>query len=139
MLALPRIASQDAYSRLDPVTQLNAVTQLPAAEPNTAPMPFMDPAFAVAVCNGTVALTAALMAHGIGPGDEVIVPAFSFFATAESVANVGARPVFGDVNESTFNLDPGLIEAKITPRTKALMPVHLFGRPSDMDAVMDVA
>jgi len=88
---------------------------------------------AVATSNGTTALTAALMAHEIGPGDEVIVPAFSFFASASSVMSVGARPVFADIEPDTYNLSVPAAEAAITPRTRAFMPVHLFGHPADMD------
>jgi dTDP-4-amino-4,6-dideoxygalactose transaminase len=87
----------------------------------------------VAVNNGTTALIAALMAHGIGPGDEVIVPAFTFFATAASVLSVGARPVFADIEPETFCLSPASAEAAITERTRAIMPVHLYGHLADMD------
>lgn len=89
--------------------------------------------------SGTDALVIALRALGIGPGDEVITSPFSFFATAESISLVGATPVFCDVEEESFNLDPALLEEKITSRTKALMPVHLFGRPAAMTAIMDIA
>ena len=95
--------------------------------------------FGVAVCNGTVALTAALMAHGIGPGDEVLVPAFSFFATASSMLSVGARPVFVDIDEQSFNLDVDDARSKIGPRTRAIMPVHLYGLPADMEAIATLA
>ncbi|HEX7039023.1 MAG TPA: DegT/DnrJ/EryC1/StrS family aminotransferase [Trueperaceae bacterium] len=94
---------------------------------------------AVAVNSGTDALAIALRALGVGPGDEVVTTPFSFFATAEAIANVGAAPVFVDVDERTYNIDPALIEPAVTSRTKAVLPVHLFGRPVDMDAVMDVA
>lgn len=87
----------------------------------------------IAANNGTTALMAAMMAHNIGPGDEVIIPSFSFFATASCVLSVGARPVFADIDPETFCLSPDAAEAAITPRTKAIMPVHLYGRPADMD------
>ena len=91
-------------------------------------------------CNsGTDALFIALRALGIGPGDEVITSPFTFFATAEAISHVGATPVFVDIEEASMNLDPALVAAAITPRTKAIIPVHLFGRPCDMDALMALA
>jgi dTDP-4-amino-4,6-dideoxygalactose transaminase len=87
----------------------------------------------VGVANGTDALVLVLDALGIGPGDEVICPAFTFFATAESIARRGATPVFADVDPATLNLDPEDVAARITPRTKAIIPVHLFGRPAPLD------
>jgi dTDP-4-amino-4,6-dideoxygalactose transaminase len=86
----------------------------------------------VATSNGTTALMAAMMAHGIGLGDEVIIPSFSFFATASCILSVGARAVFADINPDTFNLSPEAAEAAITPKTKAIMPVHLYGQPAEM-------
>ncbi|WP_321430925.1 DegT/DnrJ/EryC1/StrS family aminotransferase [uncultured Methanolobus sp.] len=95
--------------------------------------------YAVAVNSGTAALHAALLAHGIGKGDEVITSSFSFIATANSVLFTGARPVFADIRPDSFNLDPHLIEEKITPATKAIMPVHLYGHPADMGAMAEIA
>ncbi|MDK2920260.1 MAG: hypothetical protein PWQ37_2993 [Candidatus Petromonas sp.] len=94
---------------------------------------------AISVGNGTDALVIALKALGIGQGDEVITSPFTFFATAESISAVGATPVFVDVKLDTFNIDPSKIEEKITSRTKAIMPVHIFGQPADMDEIMNIA
>jgi dTDP-4-amino-4,6-dideoxygalactose transaminase len=86
----------------------------------------------IGVANGTDALVLVLDALGIGPGDEVICPAFTFYATAESIARRGATPVFADIDAATMNLDPAAVAERITPRTKAIMPVHLFGRPAPL-------
>ena len=94
---------------------------------------------AIATSNGTTALHVALLAHGIGPGDEVVTTPFTFIASANSILYVGAKPVFVDIDPVTFNIDPGKIEAAITPRTRAIMPVHLFGNPAEMDGIMDIA
>jgi dTDP-4-amino-4,6-dideoxygalactose transaminase len=87
----------------------------------------------VGVANGTDALVLVMDGMGIGPGDEVICPAFTFYATAEAIARRGATPVFADVDPVTLNLDPADVEHRITPATKAIMPVHLFGRPAALD------
>lgn len=94
---------------------------------------------AVSVANGTEGLVLALKALGIGQGDEVITTPFTFFATAESIAQVGAVPVFVDVKIDSFNMDPAKIEEKITDRTKAILPVHIFGTCADMDSICAVA
>lgn len=96
-------------------------------------------AHCVAVSNGTAALSLALAALGIGPGDEVIVPALSFIATGLAPVHQMAIPVFADVDPVTFNLDPADVERKITPRTRAIIPVHLHGAPADMDALRAIA
>lgn len=93
----------------------------------------------VAVANGTDAIEIALAALGIGQGDEVIVPTNTFYATAEAVANVSAEVVFVDCEPNFYNIDTTKIEEKITPRTKAIIPVHLYGQPAEMDAVMQIA
>lgn len=96
-------------------------------------------AHAVSCANGTDALHLALLAAGIGPGDQVITTAFTFIATAEAIRYVGAEPVFVDIDARTFNIDPALIEAAITPKTRAILPVHLFGQPADMAAIQAIA
>ncbi len=87
----------------------------------------------IGVANGTDAIVLVLDALGIGPGDEVICPAFTFYATAESIARRGATPVFAEIDPRTYNLDPEDVAARITPRTRAIMPVHLFGRPAPLE------
>lgn len=100
---------------------------------------YCDVKHAIGVSSGTDALLCALMAMGIGPGDEVIVPTFTFFASAGCVARTGAKVVFCDIDPATFNLDPADVANRITDRTKAIMPVHLFGQVADMDAINRIA
>jgi UDP-2-acetamido-2-deoxy-ribo-hexuluronate aminotransferase len=100
---------------------------------------FVGAKYCITVANGTDALQIAQMALGIGPGDEVITPGFTYIATAETVALLGAKPVYVDIDPRTYNLDPKLLEAAITPRTRAIIPVSLYGQCADFDAINAIA
>jgi dTDP-4-amino-4,6-dideoxygalactose transaminase len=100
---------------------------------------FLGAGEAVGVANGTDALVLVLDALGVGPGDEVVCPSFTFYATAESIARRGATPVFADIDSVTLNLDPADVAGRMTERTNAILPVHLFGRPADLAALPDTA
>lgn len=100
---------------------------------------FVGAKYCITCANGTDALQIAQMAFGIGPGDEVITPGFTYIATAETVALLGAKPVYVDIDPRTYNLDPRLLEAAITPRTKAIIPVSLYGQCADFDTINTIA
>jgi perosamine synthetase len=100
---------------------------------------FVGVTHAVATSSGTTALHLALLGYGVGDGDEVITVPFTFIASATSILHTGARPVLVDVRASDFTIDPNQVEAAITPRTRAIMPVSLYGQPADMEAIADLA
>lgn len=119
------------------VSDRNQVTAVDELENRWAE--YVGAAHSIGVCNGTVALQLALAALGVGPGDEVVVPALSFVATAMAVANQGARPVFADIDPHTFNITAEAVENVLTTRTTAVMPVHLHGLPAPMDEILDLS
>lgn len=100
---------------------------------------YLGAKYGVATCNGTVSLHLALLVLGIGPGDEVIVPTFTYIASVNAIVYTGAKPVFVDSNPDYWNIEPTKIEGKITPKTKAIMAVHLYGHPCDMDPILKIA
>lgn len=138
-IARPFVGDEEKHAVIDVLNsgQLSQGTQVAALEEAFAH--YHGATHAIAVNNGTSALIAALMAHKIGAGDEVIIPAFSFFATASAVSFTGAKPVFADIDPDTFCLSPTAVEAAITEHTAAIMPVHLYGHPADMPALQAIA
>lgn len=145
---IPLVDLKIQYQRLKP--EIDAAMQQAAADaayilgPNVKALEkeiaaYCSCEFGVGVANGTDALHLALRALRIGPGDEVITTPFTFIATTEAIGIVGAKPVFVDIDPATFNIDPAGIEEAITRRTKAIMPVHLYGRPCEMDRIQQIA
>ncbi len=138
-IAKPLIGQEEIRGVID-VLQSGTIAEGPKVKQfEEAFASYIGTKHAVAVNSGTAALHVALVARDIGPGDEVIVPPFTFIATANAVLFAGAKPVFADVEPGTFNIDPAEIEKKITRRTRAIIPVDLYGRPARMDRIMDIA
>jgi len=138
-IAKPIIGDEEKKAVLD-VLSSGIIAQGPRVkEFEQAFSEFIGTEFSIAVNSGTAALHIALLAHGIGPGDEVITTPFTFIATSNPILFTGAKPVFADIDEETFNINPDKIQEKITNKTKALLPVHLYGHPADMKAIQEVA
>ncbi len=124
---------------LDVLDSTQFVLGKPVSEFECSCAGYLNAKFTAACANGTDALQIAMMALGIKPGDEVITTPFTFVATAETIAIIGATPVYVDIDERTYNIDPSKIEAAITPKTKAIIPVHLYGQAADIDAILEIA
>lgn len=138
-IAAPQIGKEEIKAVTD-VMKSGMLAQGPkVAEFEEKFAKFIGVKYAVATSSGTTALEVALRAHQIGPGDEVITTPFTFIASANSILYVGAKPVFVDIDEATFEIDPDLIEKAITKKTKAIMPVHLYGNACDMTKIMAIA
>jgi len=130
----------EIMSAMNEVIDVNAFAGGPfVAKFEEAYAQYCDTKFCVGVGNGTDSLWFSLLALGIGPGDEVITPPMTFMATAEAITYAGAKPVFVDIDSKTYTIDAKTIEAAITPRTKAILPVHLFGQSADMDPILALA
>lgn len=130
----------EILAALDRVCQEAAFVQGPEVEAFEREFAdFCDSKHCVALSNGTAALHLGLLALGVQPGDEVITTPNTFIATAEAISYCGARPVFVDIDPATANIDPGQIEHAVTPRTRAILPVHLYGRPADMNPIREIA
>ena len=138
-LSRPDISETDIQAVVDVLRTpfLSLGPKLPAFE--SAFAEYVGARHATAISSGTAALHLAVKALGIGRGDEVITTPFSFVASANCMLFEDAVPVFVDIEETTFNLDVTAIERRITPRTKAILPVHVFGRPANLDAILDIA
>lgn len=138
-IAAPQIGEEEKQAVLE-VLDSGMIAQGPRVKAFEEAFAMLcDTRYAIATSSGTTALHLALLAHGIGPDDEVITSPFTFIASANSILFAGARPVFVDIDLETFNMEPSLVEAAVTERTKAIMPVHLFGLPCAMTPIMALA
>ena len=131
---------QDVKKNIDQVIQSGQFVLGPIVEELEQKIAnYCDTKYAVGVSSGTDALLISLMAAGIREGDEVITTPFTFFATAGSISRLGAHPVFVDIKQDTFNIDPSQIEKSITGKTRAIIPVHLYGQSADMNPILEIA
>jgi dTDP-4-amino-4,6-dideoxygalactose transaminase len=135
-----RTIKADVMAAIEAVCEEQAFILGPrVAELEQAVAAYVGTSHAVGCASGSDALVLALMAVGVGPGDEVITTPFTFFATAGAISRLGAKPVFADILADTFTIDPNQVESRVTARTKAILPVHLFGQCADMAAIRDIA
>ena len=138
-MAKPVVGEEEAEAVKEVLLSGSLAQGKKVAEFEEAFATYNETRYAVATSSGTAALHLALLAHGIGKDDEVITTPFSFIATANAILYTGAKPVFADIDEKSFNLEPAQIKKKITPKTKAIIPVHLYGQSCEMDQIMNIA